>query len=80
MLIKEVRVAKEPVRLTQALLAWTAPPSDRVQLGRKEEVKTAESTLWKRYIISNNFRCLFAKFLAAPIDYSDPKMGRKIRH
>ena len=80
MLIKEVRVAKEPAALTQGALLWSAPSNDRPQLGRREEVKTAESTLWKRYIISNNFRCVFAKFLAAPIDHSDPKMARKIRH
>lgn len=79
-LIKEVRVAKEPTPLTLGALLWTAASNDRAQLGRKEEVKTAESTLWKRYIISNNYRCLFAKFLACPIDHSDPKMGKKIRH
>jgi hypothetical protein len=48
-------------------------------LGRKEEPKVTESTLWRRYITSNNYRILYLKYLGGPLEDLDAKNGKKLK-
>jgi hypothetical protein len=53
--------------------------SDRPSAARREESKLAESTLWRRYILSNNYKCIYLKYMGAHLEDLDIKNSKKLK-